>query len=158
MPAEPIQFHLNGRTVKVNVPPATPLLDTLRDELFIMGSKESCGKGECGSCTVLLDGEPVCSCLLMTGQVAGAEVTTVEGLGTPEQPDPLQAAFVECGAVQCGYCIPGFIVAARALLNQHPRPTQAQIREGLAGNICRCTGYQKILQAVARVAGAGRPG
>ena len=147
-----IRFTVNGQAVAVDVPDAKPLLDTLREDLGLTGAKECCGKGECGSCTVLLDGEPVCSCLVFTAQAAGAEIRTVEGIGTPERLDPVQAAFVAEGAAQCGYCIPGFIVAARALLDQNPHPTPAEIRKGLAGNICRCTGYQKILQAVAKAA------
>lgn len=148
------RFTVNGKVVSVSVPAAKPLLDTLRDDLGLTGAKESCGKGECGSCTVIMDGEPVCSCLVFTAQAEGAEIVTVEGIGTPEALDPIQQAFVEEGAAQCGYCIPGFITAARALLDQHPAATEAEIREGLAGNICRCTGYQKILCAVAKAAAA----
>jgi carbon-monoxide dehydrogenase small subunit len=148
-----IRFVVNGRPVTVDVPPARPLLDTLRDELGLTGAKECCGKGECGSCTVLLDGEPVCACLVFSAQADGAEILTVEGIGQPDDLDPIQQAFVAEGAAQCGYCIPGFIVAAKALLERNPQPTEAEIREGLAGNICRCTGYQKIVQAVFRCAG-----
>jgi carbon-monoxide dehydrogenase small subunit len=140
---------VNGRPVTVDVPPALPLLDTLRDQLGLTGAKECCGKGECGSCTVLLDGEPVCACLVFTAQAEGAEILTVEGLGGA---DPIQQAMVAEGAAQCGYCIPGFVMAARALLNACPFPTDAEIKEGLAGNLCRCTGYQKLLQAVHRAA------
>ncbi len=145
-----VRFTVNGQRVKVEVPDAKPLLDTLRDDLGLVGAKECCGKGECGSCTVLLDGEPVCSCLLFTAQADGAEIITVEGIGHPEQLDPVQQAFVEEGAVQCGYCIPGFIVTARWLLDNNPRPSEAEVREALAGNLCRCTGYQKIIRAVQR--------
>lgn len=145
-------FRVNGRPVAVEVPDAKPLLDTLREELGLTGAKECCGKGECGSCTVIMDGEPVCSCLVFTAQAEGAEILTVEGIGTPEAMDPIQAAFVTEGGVQCGYCIPGFIVAAKALLERNPHPTPDEIKRGLAGNICRCTGYQKIIQAVAKVA------
>ena len=150
-----IRFTVNGRAVTVSVPAAKPLLDTLRDDLGLTGAKESCGKGECGSCTVIMDGEPVCSCLVFSAQAEGTTVITVEGIGTPEQLDPIQQAFVEEGAAQCGYCIPGFITAARALADQHPSLTAEQIRAGLAGNICRCTGYQKILTAVAKAVGSG---
>ena len=143
-----IRFTVNGRPVAVEVPDAKPLLDTLRDDLGLTGAKECCGKGECGSCTVLLDGEPVCACLLFTAQADGAEIVTVEGTGF----EAVQTAFVAEGAAQCGYCIPGFIVAAQALLAQNPAPTEAEIRSALAGNICRCTGYQKILQAVHKCA------
>lgn len=145
------RFTLNGQPVVVDVPDARPLLDTLRDDLGLTGAKESCGKGECGSCTVLLDGEPVCACLVFTAQAEGAAITTVEGISLQ---DPLVAAFVAEGAAQCGYCTPGILVAARALLDQHPHPGADEIREGLAGNICRCTGYQKILQGVMRAAGS----
>lgn len=147
-----VRFTVNGRPVEVDVPDAQPLLDTLRDALLLTGAKECCGKGECGSCTVILDGEPVCSCLVFSAQAEGAEIITVEGIGSAERLAPLQAAFVAEGAAQCGYCIPGFVVAAKALLDQNPAPTEAEIREGLAGNICRCTGYQKIIRAVQRAA------
>jgi carbon-monoxide dehydrogenase small subunit len=147
-----VRFTVNGRAVAVAVPDAQPLLDTLRDELGLTGAKECCGKGECGSCTVLVDGEPVCACLLFTAQAEGAEIITVEGIGTPGDLDPVQQAFVDGSAAQCGYCIPGFIVAARALLDHDPHPTEEAIRRGLAGNLCRCTGYQKIIAAVARAA------
>jgi len=147
-----IRLRINGEERLVHVPPARPLLDTLRDDLGLTAAKESCGKGECGSCTVLMDGEPVCSCLVLTAQAEGAEIVTVEGIGTPEQLAPVQAAFVAAGAAQCGYCIPGFIAAAHGFLLRHPQATAPEIREALAGNICRCTGYQKILEAVAQAA------
>jgi aerobic carbon-monoxide dehydrogenase small subunit len=152
-----IHLTVNGLPVAVAVPDAKPLLDTLRDDLGLTGAKECCGKGECGSCTVLLDGEPVCACLLFTAQADGCSVVTVEGIGSPGRLDPVQQAFVAEGAAQCGYCIPGMIVAARALLDRHPQPTEAEIRAGLAGNLCRCTGYQKIIQAVAEAAGHTSP-
>lgn len=152
-----IRFTVNGRPVSVDVPGARPLLDTLRDELGLTGSKECCGKGECGSCTVIMDGEPVCSCLVFTAQAEGAEIITVEGIGTPERMAPVQVCFVEEGAVQCGYCIPGFIVMATALLHENPHPTEAEVKEGLAGNICRCTGYQKIIRAVGAAADEKQP-
>lgn len=147
------RFTVNGNPVEVEVPDARPLLDTLREELGLVGAKECCGKGECGSCTVLMDGEPVCACLVFTAQARGSQIVTVEGIGAPEALDRVQQAFVAEGAVQCGYCIPGFIVAAKALLEGNPCPTEAEIKEGLAGNLCRCTGYQKIIRAVARAAG-----
>ena len=150
-----IHFTVNGRPMAVAVPDAKPLLDTLRDDLGLTGAKECCGKGECGSCTIIMDGEPICACLVFTAQAEGARIITVEGVGGgPDQLDPVQAAFVNEGAAQCGYCTPGFIVAARALLDRNPHPTAEEIRRGLAGNICRCTGYQKILQAVAKAARA----
>jgi aerobic carbon-monoxide dehydrogenase small subunit len=153
-----VRFTVNGRPVAVEAPDAQPLLDTLRNQLGLTGAKECCGKGECGSCTVLLDGEPVCSCLVFTAQAEGAEVLTVEGLGCADRLDPVQQAFVAEGAAQCGYCIPGFVVAAKALLDRTPCPTEADVREGLAGNICRCTGYQKILTAVLKAGHSPQPG
>lgn len=151
-----IRFTVNGKPVAVAVPGVRPLLDTLRDELGLTGSKECCGKGECGSCTVIMDGEPVCSCLVLTAQAEGAEILTVEGIGAPGRMAPVQACFVDEGAVQCGYCIPGFIVMAAALLTVNPHPTEAEIKLGLAGNICRCTGYQKIIRAVMAAAEKGQ--
>jgi len=148
-----IRFRVNGLPVTVDVPDAKPLLDTLREDLGLTGAKECCGKGECGSCTVIMDGEPLASCLVFTAQAEGAEILTVEGIGTPEAMDPIQAAFVSEGGVQCGYCIPGFIVSAKALLERNPHPTVDEVKRGLAGNICRCTGYQKIIQAVEKAAG-----
>ena len=124
------------------------LLYVLRERLSLPGSKNACEQGECGSCTVYLDGEPVCACLVAAGQANGREVTTVEGLADGERLHPVQEAFVECGAVQCGFCTPGLVVAAHDLLRRNPEPSDAEIREALAGNLCRCTGYEKILDAV----------
>lgn len=124
------------------------LLYVLRERLGLPGSKNACEQGECGSCTVYLDGTPVCACLVAAGQAAGREVVTVEGIGDGETPDPVQDAFVEAGAVQCGFCTPGLIVATHDLLARQPAPQDAEIREALAGNLCRCTGYEKILDAV----------
>ena len=124
------------------------LLSALRDHLDLPGSKNACEQGECGSCTVYLDGEPVCSCLVAAGQAIGREVTTVEGLAQGGELHPVQEAFVECGAVQCGFCTPGLVVAAHDLLARVPSPSDLEIREALAGNLCRCTGYEKILDAV----------
>ena len=124
------------------------LLYMLRERMGLPGSKNACEQGECGSCTVLLDGESVCSCLVAAPQAEGRTVTTVEGLADQGQLHPVQEAFVECGAVQCGFCTPGLVVAAHDLLERVPRPTDLEIREALAGNLCRCTGYEKILDAV----------
>jgi carbon-monoxide dehydrogenase small subunit len=124
------------------------LLWVLRERLGLPGSKNACEQGECGSCSVYLDGTLVCACLVLAGQAQGAEVVTVEGLAAEGELHPLQAAFVEAGAVQCGFCTPGLIVAAHDLLRREPRPSDARIREALAGNLCRCTGYEKILDAV----------
>ena len=142
-------FTLNDRPITVRVDPATNLLDVLRDELGLTGTKRGCDyEGECGACTVLLDGQPIRSCLTPVGKVAGRCVLTIEGLGDPGDLHPLQEAFVETGAVQCGYCTPGMILAAKALLDREPAPTREQIVEALGGNLCRCTGYTRILMAV----------
>jgi aerobic carbon-monoxide dehydrogenase small subunit len=143
-----VRFVLNGRSAAVDAPPAARLLDVLRGELGLTGTKEGCGEGECGSCTVLLDGTPVNACLVLFGQVEGRAVTTVEGLGTPEHLSLLQEAFVREGGTQCGVCTSGFLVSAQALLDAIPRPGETDIREALAGNLCRCTGYQRIVEAV----------
>ena len=145
-----IRFKLNGRSVKVRTSPAKPLLRLLREDFHLTGSKPGCEAGECGACTVLLDGLPVTSCMVLSGQVESREVTTIEGLWSGRRMDPLIRTFVEEGAVQCGYCIPGFIVAARALLNEVRHPSPEQIRTSLSGNICRCGGYSKIQDAVTR--------
>jgi carbon-monoxide dehydrogenase small subunit len=157
-----IAFQLNGQAREVDLPPMMRLLDALRTELGLTGTKEGCGEGECGSCTVLLDGEPVNACLVVVGQLEGREVLTVEGLGAPAHLSPLQAAFVTEGGAQCGICTPGILVAAERLLRREPDPSEADIREALAGNLCRCTGYQRIVESVkaaarerARLAGEG---
>ena len=128
--------------------PGESLLHLLRERLGLPGAKNACEQGECGSCTVYLDGEPVCACLVAAGQVIGREVTTVEGLAAGQALHPVQEAFVEAGAVQCGFCTPGLVVAAHDLLARVPEPSDPEIREALAGNLCRCTGYEKILDAV----------
>jgi aldehyde oxidoreductase len=144
-----VTFTLNGKPVTVHSDPVTPLLDVLREELNLTGTKQGCDhEGECGACTVLLDGQPVRSCLTPVGKVSGRQVLTVEGLGDLDHLHPLQTAFIETGAVQCGFCTPGFLVTAKALLDREPNPTPSQIVEALEGNICRCTGYVKIVQAV----------
>ncbi|HEY4005805.1 MAG TPA: (2Fe-2S)-binding protein [Pseudonocardia sp.] len=124
------------------------LLYLLRERVGLPGSKNACEQGECGSCTVYLDGVPACACLVAAGQASGREVTTVEGLSSDNELHPVQRAFVECGAVQCGFCTPGFVMSTHELLNRCPRPSEEEIREALAGNLCRCTGYEKILDAV----------
>ncbi len=126
------------------------LLDVLRDHLGLMGTKGACEQGECGSCSVLLDDELVCSCLVMAVNAVDRRITTVEGLGSTDAPSDVQRAFVEAGAVQCGFCTPGLVVAVHELLSRNERPTETEVREELAGNICRCTGYGRILDAVAR--------
>jgi carbon-monoxide dehydrogenase small subunit len=136
------------------------LLDVLREEMHLTGTKEGCGEGECGACSILLNGEIVNSCLLPAADADGAEIRTIEGLASGSQLSAVQEAFLECGGAQCGICTPGMVIAATALLRKHPHPSETEIREGLAGNLCRCTGYQKIFAAVVRAcesAGAMRP-
>ena len=141
--------NVNGeQRVADDVWPGESLLYVLRERLGLPGSKNACEQGECGSCTVLLDGVPVCACLVAAGQAEGRTVVTVEGLGDGERLDPVQQAFVDAGAVQCGFCTPGLVVAVHDLLERDPAPDDADIREALAGNLCRCTGYEKILDAV----------
>ena len=142
-------WQLNGKPVTVRFPAGRRLLDVLREDLGLIGSKESCGEGECGACTVLIDNEPTVSCILPVGQLAdGTEILTIEGIEKKRAGRLLQQAFIEVGAVQCGFCIPGMIVSSYALLLRNPKPTVKAIREGLAGNLCRCTGYAKIIAAV----------
>jgi carbon-monoxide dehydrogenase small subunit len=143
-----VELTVNGDLVEAEVWAGESLLTTLRDRLELPGSKNACEQGECGSCSVLLDGELVCSCLVLAAQADGHEVVTVEGLGAGDELHAVQEAFAEAGAVQCGYCTPRFVVAAADLLRRVPDPTDDEIREALSGNLCRCTGYQKILDAV----------
>ncbi len=151
-----IQVHctVNGRDEVLTTAPYRTLLEVLRQDLGLTGAKEGCGSGDCGACTVLLDGKPVSSCLLLAGQVGGRTVTTIEGISAGADLHPVQAAFVEHGAVQCGFCIPGMIMSAVALLEENPRPTDDEIRWGIAGNLCRCTGYSKIVDAIRAAARA----
>jgi carbon-monoxide dehydrogenase small subunit len=150
-----ISLSVNGRLVTVRAHAMERLLDVLRHELQLTGTKEGCGEGECGSCSVLLDGILVNSCLIPVLQANGANIVTIEGLSTDGRLRVLQQAFLECGGAQCGICTPGMILAALHLLKEKPRPTWGEIREGLAGNLCRCTGYMQIFEAVAE---AGRRG
>jgi len=143
-----ISFRLNGRQVSVSAPPAHTLLEVLREKLDVTGPKEDCGKGECGACTVLMNGKPVLSCLVLISQANGSEVTTSEGFMKEGIPDYVQKAFIDNGAVQCGHCIPGLIVSAEALLSRNPNPSLADIKTAIAGNLCRCTGYTSIIRAV----------
>jgi carbon-monoxide dehydrogenase small subunit len=143
-----IRLTVNGDPREADVWPGESLLTTLRDTLDLPGSKNACEQGECGSCSVLLDGELVCSCLVLAAQADGHEVTTVEGLRTGDGLHRVQQAFVDAGAVQCGFCTPGLVVATAALLEQVPQPSDDVIREALSGNLCRCTGYAKIFDAV----------
>jgi aerobic carbon-monoxide dehydrogenase small subunit len=144
-----VSCTVNGETrVADDVWPGESLLYVLRERLGLPGSKNACEQGECGSCTVLLDGVPVCSCLVAAGQAEGRAVVTVEGLADGEELHPVQQAFVDAGAVQCGFCTPGLVVAVHDLLERNPTPDEGDVREALAGNLCRCTGYEKILDAV----------
>ena len=154
MPKQILSCTVNGETVEVLVQPYLTLLDALREELNLTGPKEGCGTGDCGACTVHLDGQPVASCLMLATQARGREVRTIEGLAADGALHPLQEAFVRLGVPQCGFCIPGVLMAATALLAENPHPTEEQIRYGIAGNLCRCTGYTKMLAAITEVAGA----
>ena len=147
-----IRLSVNGRTYEVDAPPLARLLDVLRVSVGLTGTKEGCGEGECGSCTVLLDGEPVNSCLVAAGQCVGREVMTIEGLAPGDELSTLQRCFVESGGAQCGICTPGMLLSAEALLRDNPRPTDAEMRDAIAGNLCRCTGYQRIVDAIAEAA------
>ena len=151
-----VEITVNGERRAAEARDGESLLTLLREELQLPGSKNACEQGECGSCSVLLDRALVCSCLVLAAACAGKTVKTVEGLGDGATLHPLQQAFLKAGAVQCGFCTPGLIVAAGALLERNPEPSDAEIREALSGNICRCTGYGKILEAVHAVAKAGR--
>jgi carbon-monoxide dehydrogenase small subunit len=152
-----IELTINGeRREADDVWEGESLLYALRERLGLPGSKNACEQGECGSCTVYLDGTPVCSCLVAAGQANGREVTTVEGLGSGEELHPVQQAFLERGAVQCGFCTPGLIVSTHDLLQRNPQPSDPEIREALAGNLCRCTGYEKIMDAVRTAAEASQ--
>ena len=147
-----ITCTVNGEDHTVLADPRDTLLELLRDRLGLTGTKEGCGNGNCGSCTVLMDGEPVCACLVLAGEAAGADVTTVEGLKVGAARHPVQQALIDHGGTQCGFCTPGIIMSAVALLERNPTPTDGEIRHAIAGNICRCTGYEKIIRAIASAA------
>jgi aerobic-type carbon monoxide dehydrogenase small subunit (CoxS/CutS family) len=151
----PIEITVNGRLRALEVAPHHTLLDVLRDDLRLTGTKECCLVGECGACTVLIDGRPVDSCLVLAVEADGAEVTTVEGLATDGGLSPLQQAFLDNGAAQCGFCIPGQLVAAHAFVRDVPNPTREAAAEAMAGNLCRCAGYEQILDAILAVAEGG---
>jgi aerobic carbon-monoxide dehydrogenase small subunit len=148
MPKLVLSFDVNGVPTEVLTDPHRSLLEVLRDSLSLTGTKEGCGTGDCGACTVLLDGRPVTSCLLLAPEAEGRKVVTVEGLAQQGQLHPVQQTFVELGGLQCGICTPGMIVSAVALLERNPQPTEDEIRYAIAGNLCRCTGYDKIVRAV----------
>jgi carbon-monoxide dehydrogenase small subunit len=148
-----ISFTVNGEEREIAVEPNRSLLDALRTEAGLTGTKKGCDVGECGSCTVILDGKPVNSCLVLAQEVQGARITTIEGLQpSGQEVHPLQENFMQCGAAQCGFCTPGILMMAKALLDENPAPTTDEIRFAIAGNICRCTGYTKIVEAIGRTA------
>jgi aerobic carbon-monoxide dehydrogenase small subunit len=157
----PLTLTVNGEAHEVLAEPHWTLLEVLRNDLGLTGTKENCLEAECGVCTVLLDDNAVNACIVLAVQCQGRQIVTIEGLARPDESHPLQRAFIEHGAVQCGYCIPGMILAAKTYLDQKAEPTEAEVREALAGNLCRCTGYQKIVEAVlaaARTMAAGSVG
>jgi carbon-monoxide dehydrogenase small subunit len=147
-----IRLRVNGIDQRLTVPSNMTMLGMLREALAITGTKNGCAAGECGACTVLLDGEPTNSCMVLAVECDGADIVTVEGLAGDQQLDPIQEAIMEAGGVQCGFCTPGVLISARALLDRTPSPTEAQIREALLGNLCRCTGYFRIIDAVRQAA------
>ncbi len=148
-----IELHVNGQRHEIAVAPNRTLLDALRVDLGLTGTKQGCGVGDCGTCTVLFDGRPLNACLVLAVQAAGHEITTIEGVAGSDELHPVQQAFLDHGAVQCGFCTPGMVLSSVALLNHNPSPTHDEIRVGISGNLCRCTGYQKIVEAVSDAAG-----
>jgi len=151
-----ISLIVNGEEYDLDMPSNRTLLEVLREDLELTGTKESCGEGVCGSCTVLCDGLPIRSCLTLAAEVQGAKITTVEGLLMENgQLDPVQQSFIDHGAVQCGFCTPGMLMSTRAFLNQNPNPNESDVRKAISGNICRCTGYTKIVEAILDVARSG---
>ena len=151
-----ITLTVNGTREQVDVPSNFTLLRLLREKLALTGTKNGCAAGECGACTVLLNGEPVNSCMVLAAECDGAKVITVEGLAKDKRLDPVQEMMIEAGGVQCGFCTPGILISARALLDRNPHPSEDDIREALVGNLCRCTGYMRIIEGVKKAAQAGR--
>lgn len=147
----PIKLNINGDDYYAHVSPTRTLVDVLRDDLRLTGTKKGCGAGECGACTVLLDGKPVDSCMVLAVQAQGKKITTIEGLAKSNELDPIQKVFTENGGIQCGYCSPGFIMTAKALLDKNENPTEEEVRTAISGNLCRCTGYQKIVDSILKV-------
>jgi len=143
-----VTLRVNGETYELSINIRRTLLDVLRDGLNLTGTKEGCGTGDCGACTVLLDGTPIASCLTLAVEAQGKEISTIEGLAEDGQLHPVQRAFIEHGAIQCGFCTPGMIMSAKALLDKNPQPTETEAREAISGNYCRCTGYTKIVEAI----------
>jgi carbon-monoxide dehydrogenase small subunit len=146
------QLHVNGKTCEVEAEPERTLLDVLREELRLTGTKRGCDIGVCGTCTVLIDDKPKRSCIIKIGSVSSSHVTTIEGLSKDGTLHPIQQAFIDCGAIQCGFCTPGMVLTAKALLDKNPNPTREEIRKALAANLCRCTGYQQIVDAIEEAA------
>jgi carbon-monoxide dehydrogenase small subunit len=146
-----LTLNVNGKEVTLKVGPKERLIDTLREQLNLTGTKEGCSIGECGACTVILNGEAVSSCLILTGQIGGSEVLTIEGLEVAGKLDPLQKAFIDYQAVQCGFCTPGMLMSTKALLMKNPHPSREEIKTTLEGNLCRCTGYEQIIEAIESV-------
>lgn len=149
-----IKLNVNGEAYEVAIEPRRTLLEVLREELGLTGTKQGCNEGECGACTVLMDGEPVNSCLVLAVEAQDRDILTIEGLSKGQQLHPIQESFIKHGAFQCGFCTPGMILSAKALLDRNPRPTEEEIRRGISGNLCRCTGYVKIIEAIKAVAQA----
>ena len=149
-----MQFKVNGEEYSVQVDTRRTLLEVLRETLGLTGTKEMCNKGDCGGCTVIMDGKPVLSCLTLAIEAQGRDIMTIEGLAKGYELHPIQKAFVDSGAIQCGYCTPGFIMSAKALLDKTPNPTEDEVKEGIANNICRCTGYVQIVEAIQKAAKA----
>ena len=148
MEKQTIKIKINGKWTEVLVAPDELLIDTLRETLHLTGTKKGCGQGDCGACTVILNGKAVNSCLILSVQADGSDLLTIEGLGTRNSLHPIQKAFLEYGAIQCGYCIPGMIMSTKALLDANPRPSEQEIKEGLSGNLCRCGGYAQMIEAL----------
>jgi len=153
-----INLCINNDKYELFVDPARPFLDVLRDEIGLTGTKKGCEEGECGACTILIDGKPVNSCMMLVAQAQNKQITTIEGLGKNEELDIIQQAFVDKGAIQCGYCSPGFIMVTKALLEKNPDPTEEEAMSAVSGNLCRCTGYQKIVDAMLEAARVRREG
>lgn len=147
-----VNYTINGRKYDAYIEPNRTLLEVVRDELRLTGAKEGCGTGDCGACSMIVNGKLVTSCLMLAPQASGAEITTIEGLAQNGELHPVQREFIAHGAVQCGFCIPGMILAGKVLLDRNPTPTEPEIREAIAGNLCRCTGYTKIVEAIASAA------
>jgi carbon-monoxide dehydrogenase small subunit len=143
-----VKLTVNGKAYEISIPPWRTLLEVIREDLKLTGTKEGCGLGECGACTVIIDGRTVNSCLVLATEADGKHITTIEGLAEGEKLHPLQQAFVDHGGLQCGFCTPGMIMSAKALLDENPLPTEDEIKKGIAGNLCRCTGYAKIIESI----------